>query len=270
MPRVSSFGSSSILGSPALGSRSLGGSGGSGLGNGSSFLRGPRRSTINSKRTTKTTHIPVHFGDSIYFKVPGGPGMGTMKGFFNGSVSLRRCGLDQHSLTDEEPIPLTVGGCLFRVFPNLNYKAQEEVERMTSRSKGGARSRAGSGGGPFSRTGSASSFGADRSAHRQQLEIEKQRAAQEIRQNAQIEQRINEGDNEVLFYGSLVQLQHVDSGLFMSCHEGAASKDVDCRRIELTKGRSSCYFRIRPKLAYRREGECPPSFVTVLPSSLIA
>ena len=64
----------------------------------------------------------------------------------------------------------------------------------------------------------------------------------------------SDANENVLYYGNVVQLQHVSSGLFLACGQEAALKDINCRSIKITAGSSACYFRIKPKLAYRREG----------------
>ena len=55
-------------------------------------------------------------------------------------------------------------------------------------------------------------------------------------------------------YGTVIQLQHVNTGSFLACHKGAAPKDPDTRRISLKHGSPAGQFRFMPRFKAQSEG----------------
>ena len=65
-------------------------------------------------------HVPLHIGDLLYMRVS----EGATHGILHGHTCLRRCAVQQ---LDPHHDPLNMKECLFRLCPQMNYKAQEEV-----------------------------------------------------------------------------------------------------------------------------------------------
>ena len=55
-------------------------------------------------------------------------------------------------------------------------------------------------------------------------------------------------------YGTIVQLRHVNSGLFLACHKGSAPQDSDCRRVSLKHGSAASSFWVQPRFKAQQEG----------------
>lgn len=174
---------------------------------------------------------------------------------------LRRCGVQEREPGVE---PLNHHDCLFRICPPLSFKAQRETkpQRKVSRRASIFR-RASSKGNNFDSMSQSSSpqnenssvgGGVDREAMRAQQELLQNRAEMEKRQNNTIMERTLAGTGNVVQYGAIVMLQHVQSGLFVGALESAALKDADCRRVNLSFGDSGCGFRLLPRYRVRSEG----------------
>lgn len=59
---------------------------------------------------------------------------------------------------------------------------------------------------------------------------------------------------EALRYGQTIQLLHVKSNLFITCHHSAALKDASCRKVSLREGALSAQFQVLPCFKAQTEG----------------
>lgn len=59
---------------------------------------------------------------------------------------------------------------------------------------------------------------------------------------------------EALRYGQVIQLLHVKSNLFITCHHSAALKDASCRKVSLREGALSAQFQVSPCFKAQTEG----------------
>mmetsp|Transcript_17820 Transcript_17820/g.26308 ORF Transcript_17820/g.26308 Transcript_17820/m.26308 type:complete len:3025 (+) Transcript_17820:90-9164(+) len=123
---------------------------------------------------------------------------------------------------DRENPPANTENCLWRIVPRLSYVDQEMY---------------------YATLGSAKSP-ADVAS-----DIEHQ-AIQEKRRN---EQDIKSIKSDIL-YGNVVQLQHVLSGMFLSCMRTPSVHDPDCFRICVAEGSAAAYLKVSPMYKIRTDG----------------
>ena len=229
---------------------------------GGAFAPGRAASQLPSEQ-----HVPLKIGDLIVLhnqpessRSSGNDGCGDEEsqsgpvfGFVHGHACLRRVSLQDASGADDPPLeqtpksqpqdPSNAQECVFRICPQLHYKATEEVATLRNRRRRSSSS-----------TTSAETL-------EDQLELEKTRAAAEARENEATMRRVSSGfgggDNDafaVALYGSVFQFEHVQTGLFLSAADANAPLDVECHASSLTTGGSSSYWRIKPKYKSRRIG----------------
>ena len=184
-------------------------------------------------------------GDLLFLAVVEGGNVGML----HGHTCLHRCGLQRQGPDHE---PLNAKACIFRLVPELQYKAAEELLAM----KGG-RHRRGSLRSQRSqltrqRSGSISSNG----DYAKQIEILERRNAQERAHNEVVLQQTVQGDKShaAALYGRSFQLQHVQSGLFVCANQAAAAVDAAHRKVCLAAGGVGCHWRIKPRFLIRTEG----------------
>jgi hypothetical protein len=89
------------------------------------------------------------------------------------------------------------------------------------------------------------------------LELALKREASEALQNDELLARLQRGpdeQSEALRYGDVVQLQHLDSGLFVAMHQTPAPLNPNCRKVTLREGSLSAQFCILPRFKVRSIG----------------
>lgn len=130
---------------------------------------------------------------------------------------------------------------LFRIYPPLGYRVRSEY-RIAKRSEEEKR-KARATKRPLTPTvdGDAAFETEDKKVMKEErtaLQILNDRLRMETDKNVQTVEEIHRAgaQNDVVKYGSHVQLLHVQSGKWLSCHEDAAHMDRDCRRVSLKYG----------------------------------
>lgn len=68
------------------------------------------------------------------------------------------------------------------------------------------------------------------------------------------EEDLKKSRGSMLLYGQIIQLQHVETGLFLAARSSVAKLDKNCLALYLDEGASSCYFRVSPRYKVRTEG----------------
>jgi hypothetical protein len=180
---------------------------------------------------------PVMTGDLLYLKHIGD---GLTNGYLCGDGAYDRVGVQHQGEGVADAINFS--DYVFRVVPMLAYRQRNELVALNQ-----SQQREGS----VSRRSSIGGGGDELSAER----LLKQRV--EAEQNANLnclEQLAQGGNKETLKYGSIFQLLHVSSGLFVTVKEDAAPFDPDCRALTLEEGSSAALFKIMPRFKAQTEG----------------
>jgi hypothetical protein len=148
-------------------------------------------------------------------------------------------------------------------YPKLNYRHRNEAD---SQADSKARARKAN----KERPEKQRSFGSQRSFSRQLSRqvsrnssddnhtrdaLIKQRVETEEQANSTWMKQLDHGQSkEAVKYGSLYQLMHIKTGLFLSVCDDAAPLDPDCRALNLGHGSSACYFKVVPRFKAQTEG----------------
>jgi hypothetical protein len=86
-------------------------------------------------------------------------------------------------------------------------------------------------------------------------ELAAKRNFSEAHQNAEHLEKLIRGEGtEPIKYGDVVQLQHVQSGLFVATHKTPAPMNPSCRKVSLKAGSFACQIRILPRFKVRSKG----------------
>eukprot|EP00615_Pteridomonas_danica_P005853 CAMPEP_0114339576 /NCGR_PEP_ID=MMETSP0101-20121206/7817_1 /TAXON_ID=38822 ORGANISM="Pteridomonas danica, Strain PT" /NCGR_SAMPLE_ID=MMETSP0101 /ASSEMBLY_ACC=CAM_ASM_000211 /LENGTH=2941 /DNA_ID=CAMNT_0001472581 /DNA_START=113 /DNA_END=8938 /DNA_ORIENTATION=+ len=179
---------------------------------------------------------PVMTGDLLYLKHIGD---GLTNGFLCGDAAYDRVGVQHQGEAVNDA--LNFSDYVFRVVPMLAYRQRNELVALTASAERG---------GSVSRRSSVSGA-ADNSAER----LLRQRVEAEQLANSNLLESLTQGgDKETLKYGSIFQLLHVSSGLFVTVKEDAAPFDPDCRALTLEEGSSAALFKIMPRFKAQTEG----------------
>jgi len=163
----------------------------------------------------------------------------TQRGTVLGDCSLKTVGvqLDDPSSSEYVP-PLRFGDGAFRLCSRFNYRSKVEVSKINK----------------------AIRQSNDRDATRRQLNLPlaTKRMASEAVQNAELLERLvrcsPDDPSEPIRYGDVVQLQHVNSGLFLAMHKTPAPLNPTCRKVSLKGGSLAAHFKILPKYKVRSIG----------------
>jgi hypothetical protein len=90
------------------------------------------------------------------------------------------------------------------------------------------------------------------------LDVAQKRMASEAAQNADLLDCIVHSEPEdlpeAIRYGDVVQLQHVNSGLFLAVHKTPAAQNPNCRKVSLKAGSLAVHFKLLPKFKVRSVG----------------
>ena len=139
----------------------------------------------------------------------------------------------------ERRASLRYSQAVFKIWPMLSYRAIKELNRHTQEIDTAALSRGGS------------TEGKEAKDEEEVLEGLRYTAQNERRQNEQAPIRER---GLVVKYGDVVQLQHVESGLFMKMRGKTALLDKQCKGVALADGSTSSYFIIMPRYKNRSIG----------------
>jgi len=110
------------------------------------------------------------------------------------------------------PAPLNFDNCLWRICERLSYVEQEMAQIKKRRN---------------------STDGAELALAMEAMDLEAERNLQDLESTPGHE----------VFYGRVIQLQHVATGKFLSTKNAAALVDSDCLAVQLDPGSSDCFFR---------------------------
>jgi len=66
--------------------------------------------------------------------------------------------------------------------------------------------------------------------------------------------KCEDGDDKELLYGNVVQLKHVQTGMYLKGDTFTASLEKDCLKLSLSGGDEYCHFRVMPRFKVRHEG----------------
>jgi hypothetical protein len=182
------------------------------------LVRGKLQSRIIDTVDSKEKYAALKFGDVVYFESSSAP-----KGFLQGDgLVSKEVGL-QTTGPSKPNAPANFVSCLFRVVPKLKYAAADQLRQRSVRSKS--------------------------SPH---IDYFHEYAALEARKNNQLLEEAKVHEN--LQYAEICQLQHVQSGLFLTSERDSAANQKGCFRLLLSGGNSMSYFFMMPRFNYRSEG----------------
>jgi hypothetical protein len=160
-------------------------------------------------------------------------------GFVTGDAAFERCGIQM--LPNNQRASLDYDDYVFQIFPSMVYRSQIE---MASRKLTRAPS--------FTSSRRSASFNENQESEEKSLE---DRALLEQKQNKILMNDVMNGNKkEPLRYGQLIQLKHVKTGQFISCHHTAAMRDTSCRKVSLREGSVSAQFSLLPCYKAQTEG----------------
>jgi len=170
-------------------------------------------------------------------------------GFVTGDPAFQRCGVQKFPSKGEV---LEYDDYAFQIFPSMIYRSrQEQKMKHGNRKRSSTRSNSrGSG-----RERSTSITAGDFQEREREEKMLHERIEHEDRLNESTIKEVVSGERrEPLRYGQLVQLYHLKSGLFVSCHHTAALKDAACRKVSLREGSISAQFELLPCFKAQTEG----------------
>jgi len=189
---------------------------------------------------------PMMTGDMVYFYCKD---MDT-PGILTGDLSSKRVGLQ----AQESRESLNFDDYVFRVYPMLNYRHRNEADSQDRAKERAKKMTRGSSSSSSTMLQSQYSMGGVEDVLSREALIN-QRVEAEVHANNTWMKQLDQGQSkEVVKYGSLYQLLHLKSGLFLSIRDDAAPLDPDCRALSLAEGTSASYFKVVPRFKAQTEG----------------
>ena len=83
----------------------------------------------------------------------------------------------------------------------------------------------------------------------------REKKEREEENNSELMRNVDDGvTDDTIKYGTVIQLQHVKTGLFLACHKGSAPRDSDCRKVSLKGGSFAAQFTVQPRFKAQQEG----------------
>jgi hypothetical protein len=215
------------------------------------LARGPSERSLSRKSSVRGVDdveevgelTPVMTGDYLVLQ-----DLGTLSpGFVTGDAAFRRCGIQK--LPNNNRPSLEYDDYVFQVFPALVYRSKQEISnKKLARTASFTQIRRQS-------TGGVNGASAAQTEREQEDKLLEERSLHEEKLNKTvINDVLNGSRREPLRYGQLIQLRHVKSGQFISCHQTAAMKDPACRKVSLREGSIAAQFALLPCYKAQTEG----------------
>ena len=169
---------------------------------------------------TKDKYQPLKYGDIIYFE----SSSKGLSGFLSGDGLIsKEVGL-QTTGPSKPKTPSNFTSCLFRIVPKLKYAAADQLQRLARQKS-------------FTKV--------------EKLNFHDYAVLETRKNNQRLEEATSDGNVQ---YEEVCQLQHVQSGLFLTGASVPAANRKECLRLSLDRGNSMSYFRLMPRFHYRSEG----------------
>ena len=189
----------------------------------------PKAPTLTESQNDGTTiSQSLEEGDLVWFRQEHESQNGTVLG----NCSLKTVGVQ----VDDVLPSLRFTDGLFRLCSRFHYRSKAEVSRINK----------------------VVNQSDNQAVARKELnlEFEEQRMAAESAENAKLLERLVQSDSpqEPIRYGDVVQLQHVNSGMFLAVHKTPAPLDPNCRKVSLKPGSLAAHLKILPKYKVRSLG----------------
>ena len=189
---------------------------------------------------TSGTMSKAHYGDqvSLMHEFEG------RSGFLTGDMVLRSCGIELiPEKGDSRPLPQTsleFSSNVFAIVPMLAYRARGELRKFNKRVE--------------ALRANDEDGAADAKKDRKQKKVLFTRNAGEEESNAETLSHVLAGAGDVIKYGDVVQLLHVNTGLFVKLSKKTALIDKDNRLVCLRSGSPGVYLKLLPRFKTRALG----------------
>jgi hypothetical protein len=190
--------------------------------------------TATATNANEKSMVSLLAGDLVWLRENAG-----RRGTVLGDCSLKTVGVQLDDLNSSGYVPsLRFGDGAFRLCSRFNYRSKVEVSKINKSIR--------------------QSTNPEVTERELNLSLAKKRMASEAVQNAELLERLVRGSpddsSESVRYGDVVQLQHVNSGLFLAVHKTPAPLNPTCRKVSLKAGSLAAHFKILPKYKVRSIG----------------